>query len=131
EQRRIATRARSGEVLHDFGDLLAVRHGGVHPLLGLDDARRGDELHRARDLLRGLDAANASPKNSLLPSSHYCLPRSSALRFSSLGCASSLALPSARAGTTARAAEAKRRRVPTIIQLPGSCRSRPRRLLRR
>ena len=38
EQRRALTRTGRGEILDDFGDLLAVRHGGLHALLGLDDA---------------------------------------------------------------------------------------------
>jgi hypothetical protein len=31
----------------DPGDLRGVGLGGLHPLLRLDDARGGDELHRA------------------------------------------------------------------------------------
>ena len=70
---------------------------GVDALLRLHDARRGDELHRAGDLLRRLHRPDPAAQDALLPSGHYRWPRSSALRFSSLGCASSLALPSARA----------------------------------
>src|SRR5262249_54368242 len=60
QQRRTGATARSRQVLHHGGDLFAVGHGGLHALLGLHDAGRSDQLHGARDLLRGLDAANAS-----------------------------------------------------------------------
>ena len=53
--------ASGGEVLDHLGDLLAVRHGGGDALLGLDDPRRGDQLHGARDLLRRLDAYESVP----------------------------------------------------------------------
>ena len=43
-----------------------VWNRGLHPLLRLDDAGRGNELLRARDLLRGVDGTDPSPKDSKL-----------------------------------------------------------------
>src|SRR3954454_10606286 len=63
-------RARSGERLHDLGDLLAVRPRRRDPLLGLDDAAGRDQLHGPRDLLRGLDAADPPAELALLAASH-------------------------------------------------------------
>ena len=42
-------------------------------LLGLDDPRRRDQLHRPGDLLDRLDAADASPQDALLASGHRLL----------------------------------------------------------
>ena len=66
--------AGGGEVLDDLGDLVAIRHRGMDSLLRLDDSGRRNEFHGASDLLRCLDATNASPKNSLLSTGHRVLP---------------------------------------------------------
>ena len=66
-----------GEVLHRLGQLDRVGAGGLDALLRLDDPRRRDELHRARDLLRRLDRADppaddaelARPLGRVVPSS--------------------------------------------------------------
>ena len=71
-----------GEVVDHLGDLLAVGHGRVDALLGLHDARAGDELHGARDLLRGLHRTDAVPQDAFLASGH---PGCSLLRGERLG----------------------------------------------
>jgi hypothetical protein len=54
-----------GEVGDDLVDLLAVRAGGERRVLGALELRRGDELHRPRDLLDVLDGADAPPDVAL------------------------------------------------------------------
>ena len=65
------------QVAHDLGDAVGVRLRGVHARLRLDDATRGDQLHRARDLLRRLHRLDAAPQDALLPTA---MPMRSSLR---------------------------------------------------
>jgi hypothetical protein len=51
---------------HETAHLLGVWTSGLDSLLGLDHARRGDEFHRARDLLRRLDARDPALDRSKL-----------------------------------------------------------------
>ena len=73
EQRMIDGSAAGREVLDDLGDLAAVGPGCRGALLRLDDAGRGDEFHRARDLLGRLHALDASPKDAFLAAGHSAI----------------------------------------------------------
>jgi hypothetical protein len=66
-------RATRGEVLDHLRDLAAVGPGRRGALLRLDDTRRGDELHRARDLLGRDHALDASPKDAFLAAGHSAI----------------------------------------------------------
>ncbi len=70
QERAVGRRADDGQVPDHLGDLLAVRDRGVDALLRLDDPRRRDELHGARDLLGRLHGADAIPQDAFLASSH-------------------------------------------------------------
>src|SRR6185436_8755655 len=70
EQRIVRTRACGLEIADDFGDPVGVGLRRLHARLRLDDARRRDELHGARDLLRRLHRPDAPAENPLLPSRH-------------------------------------------------------------
>src|SRR5262249_32371182 len=74
EERALDSAAGVGDVVDNLGDLLAVRDRRLDPRLRAYDAAGGDELHRPRDLLGGLDASNAPPEGSLLTARHP-LPR--------------------------------------------------------
>src|SRR5581483_10454955 len=67
-------RTGRGEVVHDLGDGVGVRHRGVDPRLGLHDAARRDELHGPGDLLRRLDASDPSSEDPLLTARHLPSP---------------------------------------------------------
>jgi hypothetical protein len=65
-QERVGLRVEDGrEVGEDLVDLLAVGAAGERGVLGALELRRGDELHRPRDLLDVLDGADAPPDVAL------------------------------------------------------------------
>ena len=119
EQRRVRPGAGGGKVADDLGDLLRVGHGGGDALLRLDDPRRGDQLHRPRDLLRRLDAADATPQDPLLPTSHNSAFPGHAGRVPALRWPP-VAYPRA-------LRDARIRSLRSITPWPGSWRTRPRR----
>ena len=94
-------RAEHSEQITDdyLGDLLGIRDGGLHSLLSLHDARASNQLHGARDLLRGLHCLNAATQDPFCSTCHYeflrLRPRCCDQIWSPKVAASSLALPSA------------------------------------
>ena len=76
EQQAVVRPSAGGEVVHDLGDRLAVRLRGRDVRLRPRDPARRDQLLRARDLLRRLDALDPSPENPLPTASHRLCARS-------------------------------------------------------
>src|SRR6266545_1022486 len=64
-----------GYVLHGPREQLGVGAGRLHPLLGLEDAGRRDQLHGLGDLLRRLDGADPPTNQSELRAHPVSPPR--------------------------------------------------------
>jgi hypothetical protein len=91
--------------VHDLGDRVAVGLRRRNVGLRAGDPARGDELLRARDLLRRLDALDPSPKYPLPTASHIIRSLSAAQGTCAAGVRS---LASTRLAALARAACALR-----------------------
>jgi hypothetical protein len=74
QQRVLGDLVVDRQACDDLADLLGVGTSGQHATLCLEDARRRDHLHGARDLLRALDRLDAAAQlTDLTTASHLCL----------------------------------------------------------